>query len=53
MVLSCLSPLIMKKGVYMNNTEQNCYIEIFERPENITPEEWFLLDLGDPLMMVC
>jgi hypothetical protein len=27
--------------------------EIYAKPENVSEEEWFAIDISDPLMMVC
>lgn len=29
------------------------YIDQFEKPDHISDEEWYAIDLNDPLMMVC
>lgn len=30
---------------------ENC--EMFSKPEAMSDEEWYAIDLNDPLMMVC
>lgn len=32
---------------------ENLNVDLFKKPENVSEEEWFALDLNDPLMAVC
>lgn len=32
---------------------KNCTIEMFSIPEGMSVEEWYMLDLSDPLMAIC
>lgn len=35
----------------MNEESKN--VNLFKKPEGVTEEEWYALDLNDPLMAVC
>jgi hypothetical protein len=38
----------------MNTEDTKCYtINVFKKPNSVTEQEWFELDLNDPLMAVC
>lgn len=38
----------------MNNSNSNSFqINVFKKPETMSEDEWFALDVNDPLMSVC
>ena len=32
---------------------ENTNIDMYQKPENVSDEDWYALDLSDPLMAVC
>lgn len=30
-----------------------CTVDIFEKPDNVSEQEWYAIDMSDPLMAVC
>ncbi|GEM_PF-5502984 len=37
----------------LDQNNNNCALDLFVKPVGMTDEEWYAIDLSDPLMMVC